>query len=318
MPGTTTPQVLAELTHSSDGSTQSGTADVNAAGTVVGTGWLFSDNGYSVRATRWNAGSTAIQELDNLGSNHGFAISWAAGVNDAGASVGGSLKFVDGHPIGLRATRWNAGSTAVIELASGASGGEATDINNSGSTVGYTASADGSSQQATLWLESAPGAFIDLNDRLPANSGWALQNATAISDTGFIAGDGIFDPDGAAAAYARPFTMLVPEAGTYGQGDANFDTKVDYADVVILASHYGALAGGSIDVADFDLNGATNFEDLRAFVKHYTGAEPVAGVDGITAAFVTEFDRAKVFVPEPASLAAIGFAIGVVRRRRTR
>lgn len=47
-------------------------------------------------------------------------------------------------------------------------------------------------------------------------SGWLLSNAYAVSDTGWIAGDGYFDPDGPGGqeAYGRLFLLQVPETAS--------------------------------------------------------------------------------------------------------
>jgi hypothetical protein len=47
---------------------------------------------------------------------------------------------------------------------------------------------------AVYW--GADGAAIDLNTLIDPNSGWLLGAAYDISDSGWIAGTGPFDPDG--------------------------------------------------------------------------------------------------------------------------
>ena len=71
-------------------------------------------------------------------------------------------------------------------------------------------SGDYASAQAFLY---ANGAMIDLNKMLPANSGWHLDFATGISDTGLILGTGTLTG-------AQNHTFLLelnatPEPGTW-------------------------------------------------------------------------------------------------------
>jgi hypothetical protein len=131
-------------------------------------------------------------------------------------------------------------------------------ISNAGLIVGRASKADGKRTPPT-----------DLNSFI-ASALRTLVEATAISNTGFISGVGLFDNDGIGphAAFGRTWSILVPQAGTYGLGDANFDTATGFADLVILAQHYDQPNSSlKVDVADFDLNGVTNFQDLEALAQ---------------------------------------------------
>src|SRR5438067_12183308 len=63
-------------------------------------------------------------------------------------------------------------------------------------------------------------------------------------------------------------------------GDATFDGKVDFADLVVVAQHYNTPPGTAI-WADGDFNGDGNvdFADLVSLAQHYSGAAgiPIAG-----------------------------------------
>jgi probable HAF family extracellular repeat protein len=72
----------------------------------------------------------------------------------------------------------------------GGSDSHAQGINNLGQIVGVSTV---STLRAFLWTETS--GMIDLNDAVPSNSGWVLQDATAITDNGYIAGYGI-NPQG--------------------------------------------------------------------------------------------------------------------------
>jgi MYXO-CTERM domain-containing protein len=192
---------------------------------------------------------------------------------------------------------------------------KAASINSQGSVVGslmdYTIV--GAHEVAGAW--KADGTPINLNKLLNPNSGWTrLTYAGGISDAGWIAGAGAFDPDGVGgqAAYSRTFLMLVPELGTYGKGDANFDSIINFSDLVILAQHYNESNGSqNVNVADFDLNGTTDFQDLVILSQNYNAA------DTGTSDFAADWALAQSLVPEPSlGLLAIAGA-GFARRRRS-
>jgi probable HAF family extracellular repeat protein len=65
--------------------------------------------------------------------------------------------------------------------------GIANAVNDSGQIVGNAG--DASHQFAALWQN---GTGTDLNSLLPANSGWTLQTATGINDSGLIVGYGLY------------------------------------------------------------------------------------------------------------------------------
>jgi probable HAF family extracellular repeat protein len=80
------------------------------------------------------------------------------------------------------------------------------DINDRGEIVGDSRASDGAGH-AVLW---ADGQIYDLNDLLPAGSGWELYSATGINDLGMIAGYGRFQ------GQVQPFILTpanVPEPG---------------------------------------------------------------------------------------------------------
>ena len=58
------------------------------------------------------------------------------------------------------------------------------DINNSGQIVGHARTDGGTGPRAVLWEN---GVFYDLNDLIPADSGYELHIASAINDEGQIA-----------------------------------------------------------------------------------------------------------------------------------
>jgi len=60
-------------------------------------------------------------------------------------------------------------------------------INNSGMVVGYASIADNSNHAV---ISTDGGTVQDLNDMIPAGTGWVLVEASAINDAGQIVGYG--------------------------------------------------------------------------------------------------------------------------------
>ena len=181
------------------------------------------------RAVRWDASGTAATELGNLGTaTSGFTVARAHAINTAGTAVGYVSKYDRlGAYKGERAVRWDASGAAATELGnlgtntSGVTFAHAYAINTAGTAVGNASKYDGSGAFlgtcAVFWGDD--GFAIDLNTLIDPASGWTLQFARAISDTNFVAGKGLFDPDGIGgqAPYTRLFVMdissAVPEPG---------------------------------------------------------------------------------------------------------
>ena len=143
----------------------------------------------------------------------------------AGVAVGYAEQYLGGVSQGIRPVRWSATGIAaeplsILGLAPGVTAGIAQDIDEDGFAVGYLDRYDASGtwirQAAVCWHPD--GSVLDLNDVIDPASGWVLQDARAISDSGlWIAGMGSFDPDGPGGIFPadRMFLVQVPEpAGT--------------------------------------------------------------------------------------------------------
>ena len=87
---------------------------------------------------------------------------------------------------------------------------------------------------------------------LPDGNYRATLPASAVSST---AGD---HPD---ADYSYSFFFL--------SGDVNHDGKVDFKDLVALASHYGTPSSATFDQGDLNYDGAVNFNDLVILASNY-------------------------------------------------
>jgi hypothetical protein len=103
-------------------------------------------------------------------------------------------------------------------------------------------------------------------------------------------------------------------------GDANRDGKVDFADLVAIAQHYGAQPTSDDPWTDGDFNGdgVIDFADLVALAQHYNLSDLAAGdVLELPHYDLSQLGQASA-VPEPAF--ALGAFAGIVaiggRRRR--
>jgi probable HAF family extracellular repeat protein len=149
------------------GGTESRAMGINKAGQVVGEARLADT---SIHAFLWSGGA-----MRDLGPGEAYAI------NDTGQVVG-QADLADGT---WHACLWSGGSMRDL----GTLGGRdsyAYAINSAGQVVGTAALADGSAR-AFLW---SGGSMQDLNSLIPANSGWVLQQATGVNDSGQICGWG--------------------------------------------------------------------------------------------------------------------------------
>jgi probable HAF family extracellular repeat protein len=102
-------------------------------------------------------------------------------MNDAGQVIGQSDTST-GH-FGFLST----GST-MVHLTLGGTHSQALDLNAAGDVVGWSYLGSNFAQHAFVYRQ---GVMHDLNDLLPANSGWVLNYARAINDAGQIVGQGV-------------------------------------------------------------------------------------------------------------------------------
>lgn len=98
-------------------------------------------------------------------------------------------------------------------------------------------------------------------------------------------------------------------------GDTNLDRNVNFDDLLKLAQNYNA-AGRTWTDGDFDYNGTVNFDDLLALAQNYGGSVALT-TEQLGSAFVADFALAMSLVPEPGTLAALGFAPLLARRRHS-
>jgi len=101
-------------------------------------------------------------------------------------------------------------------------------------------------------------------------------------------------------------------------GDADFDNRVGFPDLLTLASNYNApLTDAAWFQGDFTGDGVVNFPDLLVLASNYNTAAPdVAATAG--EAFAAEWSRAVAAVPEPTAATIAVAATALLSRRRRR
>jgi hypothetical protein len=194
---------LGHLGTNSNGITYCRAVAVNIGGTAVGYANGYNSGTTSLLAVRWDASTTTVTELGNLGTaSDGHTACMAYDINAAGTAVGWAY---------WRAVRWDASTTAATELGNLADGwSRAHAINDAGIAVGFAETNDRHvGQRAVAW--GIDGAAFDLNTLLEPNSGWVLTDARSISNSGWITGTGRFDPGGGQEPYLRVFLLQIPE-----------------------------------------------------------------------------------------------------------
>jgi hypothetical protein len=99
-------------------------------------------------------------------------------------------------------------------------------------------------------------------------------------------------------------------------GDANLNLAVNFADLVMLAQHYGTA--GTWTDGDFDHSGTIDFADLVMLAQNYnSGSALTSTIEGTSVNFAADWALAQSLVPEPTTLsAAVGLVMLASRRRR--
>jgi probable HAF family extracellular repeat protein len=270
---------------------------INAAGTAIGYSHKFgaSGNYMGYRAVRWDPSGTAATVLENLTADPSGAYAWA--INDVGTIVGTGTK----NSYGYFAIRWDPSGTAATELGNlgtdenGQTSAAPQAINNAGIAVGWAYDRGHSflGNRAVYW--GLDGVAVDLNTLIDPTSGWFLWSATDISDTGWIAGAGFFDPDGEGGLpeVRRLFLMHVPKTAVSNAlpGDFNDDGNVNAADYVVWRNGLGTQAG---------------YNSWRTHFGQSAGSGEAGYPQGASA------EPLSAAVPEPASIVLGGIGLAAL------
>jgi probable HAF family extracellular repeat protein len=163
------------------GGTRSLARAINNAGHVVGQASISGDS-----ATHAFMYDGVMRDLGTLGGANSFANS----INGSDQVIGSSLTPATGFPPSSAEHAFLYSDSVMHDLGTlGGSFSAAFGTNDAGEIVGTAATAAGCCH---AFLFRA-GTMIDLNELIPAGSGWVLTEARAINRSGQIAGTGIFN-----------------------------------------------------------------------------------------------------------------------------
>lgn len=176
---------------------------VNNRGQIVGSSYTGGKGSCpycgDYAAFLWQDGRMA--NLGTLGGGNAFP----RRINDAGQVVGYS-GTADGA---TRAFLWQGGAMRDLGTLGGRDS-TAWGLNDAGQIVGRAATGDYRPDRAFLVDSRFGGAILDLNDFIPANSGWTLVWATAINNRGQIVGVGEYGGQRRAFLLTPRFPDLSP------------------------------------------------------------------------------------------------------------
>jgi probable HAF family extracellular repeat protein len=154
---------------------------INNNGEIAGESVFSYGPPFTSHAFQWSS----AHGMTDLGTLSGGNTSIANGLNNSDIVIGQSNS---GSSLYWHAVKWDA-SNKITDLGTlvGGTYSIAFGINDSSEIVGYGNIGDNAAH-AILWTSAA--GMQDLNNMIPANSGWVLINANAINASGEIVGYG--------------------------------------------------------------------------------------------------------------------------------
>jgi probable HAF family extracellular repeat protein len=180
---------------------------INELGQVVGTSDAYT------RAFSYSPGG----QMQDLGKLPGYTYNLAKAINESGQVVGFSY---DSYPEDFRASAFVYSPGGQLEELGtlGGTDSMANDINDSGDIVGSSQTSSSTWPYHAFLYSEKTGQMQDLNDLIPADTGWVLTSASAINTSGQIVGEG--EINGQVRAFlATPDTT--PPTDTDGDGVAD-------------------------------------------------------------------------------------------------
>ncbi len=162
-----------------------GALGVNSAGQVVGYALKKVSGVHVERAFLFDARGGGMRDLGALGG----LSSRATAINNSGVIVGRADIDTGAFPVSHAFIYDSSGGMRDLGSLGGSSFAAA--INSSGTIVGDSTLADRTKLRAIIYHPSF--GLKNLNEFLPANSGWELRAATDINDLGEIVGSGFKD-----------------------------------------------------------------------------------------------------------------------------
>ncbi|MDQ3744897.1 MAG: Ig-like domain repeat protein, partial [Acidobacteriota bacterium] len=227
---------------------------INNDGQIVGVALTAS-----VAAHAYRLSHGTLTDLGTLGGRNSFA----NGINEAGLVVGNSDVSASGSS--SRAFIWfpDTGNKTDLGTLTGGSNSIAYDINASGDAVG-SSEVTGGASHAFIWHDADgdrvadPGDMQDLNT-LTSGSGWTLQEARSINDSGQIVGYGL-NPSSQPHAFLltpanftpAPCATPAPSSISNVSGSGVFNSTATLT-ATLLKSGSTPLSGKTVS---FTLNGA--------------------------------------------------------------
>lgn len=149
---------------------------INSSGEVVGTSMAAAGVG---PASAFVSNGTTVTRLGTLGG----ASSYGMAINATGQATGSSATS-QGYMNAFLSTSQGMKDLGTL----GGTQSYAYGINDLGEVVGYSLLAD-NTDHAFIYMG---GVLLDLNDLLPANSGWTMDAAYGINDAGDVVGTGTY------------------------------------------------------------------------------------------------------------------------------
>ncbi len=208
-------------------------------------------------------------QVTDLGSSAGLNVTavFANALNNEDVIVGEEQTF--GNNSATIPFLWRNGTIHVLPTASAVTSAGITAINNLGVAVGVQADLTGKSE-ALAWVN---GAVINLNDLLPANSGWVLSSADDINDSNQIVGAGTYNGVAATFELTLP-TIAVSAATALSQYQAGL--ALTAATVVDTAADISAAIDGLQTLAALRLLGSIALSDSVIPTLSLTTAQATA------------------------------------------